>query len=252
MGREIKRVALDFKWPLGEIWDGFKSPDSGEAPCPFCKDSHGYTSGYGRMGLAIHNLSDYNLRKGILPSDGKDYEEADLLILRALREKVNGPGLLPAEEERLPYVYGFRPDRGMTDSKRMIYDLLTHLAKSLDLPLEVFFCKTCKGKGNIVKDHEQNARALAWVATPPPEGEGWQIWETVSEGSPVSPVFATAEELEVFMSTVGTKWDPPVSIEAARAFVRSGWAPSAVILNGVMSTTLDVPLAIERDRASNG
>jgi hypothetical protein len=29
----------------------------------------------------------------------------------------------------------------------------------------------------------------------PPKGEGWQMWETTSEGSPQSPVFQTAEEL---------------------------------------------------------
>jgi hypothetical protein len=29
----------------------------------------------------------------------------------------------------------------------------------------------------------------------PPEGEGYQLWETTSEGSPVSPVFSTLDEL---------------------------------------------------------
>ena len=29
----------------------------------------------------------------------------------------------------------------------------------------------------------------------PPKGEGYQLWETTSEGSPVSPVFATLDEL---------------------------------------------------------
>jgi hypothetical protein len=29
----------------------------------------------------------------------------------------------------------------------------------------------------------------------PPEGEGFQLWETTSEGSPVSPVFESLEEL---------------------------------------------------------
>lgn len=28
-----------------------------------------------------------------------------------------------------------------------------------------------------------------------PEGEGWQLWETTSEGSPISPVFNTLEKL---------------------------------------------------------
>ena len=29
----------------------------------------------------------------------------------------------------------------------------------------------------------------------PPSGEGYQCWETVSEGSPISPVFKTLDEL---------------------------------------------------------
>lgn len=29
----------------------------------------------------------------------------------------------------------------------------------------------------------------------PPTGDGFQLWETTSEGSPQSPVFATLEEL---------------------------------------------------------
>lgn len=29
----------------------------------------------------------------------------------------------------------------------------------------------------------------------PPKGEGYQLWETTSEGSPVSPVFKTLDEL---------------------------------------------------------
>ena len=38
---------------------------------------------------------------------------------------------------------------------------------------------------------------------PPPTGEGWQLWENVTEGSAVSPVFATAEELAEWLSTPG-------------------------------------------------
>lgn len=29
----------------------------------------------------------------------------------------------------------------------------------------------------------------------PPEGEGYQLWETTTEGSPISPVFASCVEL---------------------------------------------------------
>jgi hypothetical protein len=249
MGREIKRVALDFKWPLGEIWEGFKPPPNGKGDCPNCVDSQGDSSGYGRMGMAIHSLSDYHHNRGrgtgILPADGAQYDEADLLILRALRLSVDGKrGLLPREEQSLPYTYGFGRS-GMTNPRTMTYHLMLHLAESLGLPKEVFLCKICKGDGDVVVDAAQHALREAWVKTPPPSGEGWQIWETVSEGSPVSPVFPTSEELAVFMSTRGTKWDKPVSLEAAQAFIRSGWAPSGMILDGQMSTALDIPLVCD-------
>lgn len=32
----------------------------------------------------------------------------------------------------------------------------------------------------------------------PPKGDGWQLWQTVSDG-PVTPVFATADELIAYM-----------------------------------------------------
>lgn len=36
------------------------------------------------------------------------------------------------------------------------------------------------------------------VDTSPPKGEGWQLWQTVSDG-PTTPVFKTAEELIDYM-----------------------------------------------------
>jgi hypothetical protein len=65
----------------------------------------------------------------------------------------------------------------------------------------------------------------------PPEGDGWQAWETVSEGSPCSPVFATAEELIEWAAGPDGKLGiggRPVSREAAAAFVAEGYAVSMV------------------------
>lgn len=38
----------------------------------------------------------------------------------------------------------------------------------------------------------------------PPEGDGYQLWETTSEGSPVSPVFGTLDELCEWCETNAT------------------------------------------------
>lgn len=76
----------------------------------------------------------------------------------------------------------------------------------------------------------------------PPEGEGWQIWETVSEGSPTSPVFATREELIEHLMTKGAGGVcGPSSREAAERFVETGWAPSFVGMRfpGIGLTLMD-------------
>ena len=36
-----------------------------------------------------------------------------------------------------------------------------------------------------------------------PEGPGWQMWENMSEGSPISPVFETPEALARWLSDTG-------------------------------------------------
>lgn len=65
-----------------------------------------------------------------------------------------------------------------------------------------------------------------------PEDElGWCLYETVSEGTPCTPVFATAEELIEHLCIIGQDWDQvPMRRESAEAVVRSGWAPSAMII----------------------
>ncbi len=43
-----------------------------------------------------------------------------------------------------------------------------------------------------------------WQPTEPPTGEGYQLWETVSEGSPISPVFASTEALAAWCEEQAT------------------------------------------------
>lgn len=88
-------------------------------------------------------------------------------------------------------------------------------------------CPTCKGHAGLEKYEGQRAEAEAWEPTGPPKGDGWQLWETVSEGSPISPVFPTADGLSAWMSDPerGTRWVPQ---EVAAKFIAEGWAPSFI------------------------
>jgi len=60
----------------------------------------------------------------------------------------------------------------------------------------------------------------AWT---PEEATAYQVYETVSEGTPVSPVFATLDDLIAWLIGQGH------SEHAARAFAETGWAPSMVV-----------------------
>ena len=84
------------------------------------------------------------------------------------------------------------------------------------------------------------------------EATWYQLWETVSEGTPVSPPFATKDELIEYLVANGDYWDQqrredikagrycgmncdPWPREVAERFVHgSGWAPSLVMTNGVI------------------
>lgn len=61
----------------------------------------------------------------------------------------------------------------------------------------------------------------------------YQIYENVSEGTPVSPVFETSEELINWLLGQG------FSEAAARKFLEFGYAPSFVVQNGRMMTGIE-------------
>ncbi len=58
----------------------------------------------------------------------------------------------------------------------------------------------------------------------------WQVYENVSEGTPVSPVFASEQALLVWLQA---EWS--LTPEQAVAFVRAGFAPSLVAREGIPS-----------------
>ncbi|MGL4667505.1 MAG: hypothetical protein ACRCWR_06215 [Saezia sp.] len=56
-------------------------------------------------------------------------------------------------------------------------------------------CVKCEGEGTLWPSPEVQKQAEEWAETEPPSGDGYQLWQTTSEGSPVSPVFPTIDEL---------------------------------------------------------
>ncbi len=56
-------------------------------------------------------------------------------------------------------------------------------------------CDNCKGEGVIWDSEEQKKQCENWEPYEPPTGNGFQLWEITSEGSPISPVFSDFMEL---------------------------------------------------------
>lgn len=92
----------------------------------------------------------------------------------------------------------------------------------------------------------------------PEELTWWQVWETVSEGTPVTPPFATQAELIEYLVANGDFWDQsrraegesvmpcePWTRQQAESFVLgSGWAPSMVAMDGKLMSGVEAMAAI--------
>jgi len=65
----------------------------------------------------------------------------------------------------------------------------------------------------------------------PPTGEGWQMWENVTEGSPISPVFETPEELAHWLadSNASACGHDGATYQQWLNMIKKGWCPSLVV-----------------------
>lgn len=61
---------------------------------------------------------------------------------------------------------------------------------------------------------------------------GWCLYETVSEGTPITPVFETKEGLVDHLATVGTWWGEPWRREAAETLVAQGYTIGSFLVIG--------------------
>lgn len=301
MGREIKRVPLNFDWPLNEVWSGFLMPDRlAEDKCPDCKN-----------GYSAHAQYLLDLWYGYVPFDpvtnGSTPLTPDTPAVRAFAERNVtrspdfygiGEDVIVREATRLARLWNGQWSHHLNDQDvaalveaGRLYDFTHTWVKGsgwqkLDPPViptadqinewslrgfghdsinasvairarceregEADTCATCQGHSSLEAYEGQRAEAEAWEPSEPPTGEGWQLWETTSEGSPASPVFASAEDLAVWMATnpSGFAGSTP-SLEAARAFVAAGWAPSMVGVGGQLMDGVSASL-LHDDGQSSG
>lgn len=243
MSREVRRVPLDFDAPLNKVWQGYITPDRLKPlPCTDCENGWTAACEWLRIlcsriqGLAS-DIGDQRAGKPAHPYLAQDMNPF------TTRGKFDGrgwtelPALIRPSDDILPLVAGLTG----RDEEHLMHPvagdhslgILLKIVAAAGLDPDTWgICTTCGGEATLEAYPGQRAEAEAWEWTQPPEGEGWQLWETVSEGSPISPPYATAEELARWMSSPAYSWgaiktdaDRP-TYETALRFVMGGWAPT--------------------------
>lgn len=193
MGRELRRVPLDFDWPIGEVWSGYLMPD--EMSLPKCTDCDG--EGYGPEARAVahtfyaHQIGGYQA-EALAWCDKLGQAEVDHLIEKG-RLSVWRDGERHSEPRTAEEINAInRRPKGIDghDAINRMY-LISFRCEQLGIPEK---CPICNGHGDIGADKQRNAYEN-WEGTDPPEGEGYQLWNTTTEGHPMTPVFATFDEL---------------------------------------------------------
>ena len=179
MGRCLKRVPIDFKWPLHQVWVGYLNPYS-SVKCKSC-DGTGLNPATKKIRDDWYDPD----RTGVRWCNNITQDEVDALwdenrLHRDFKEKPT------AQQVNEWSKHGFGHD------SINHYICYTTRAKRLGV---YGYCEYCGGDGELWQSDEIKALHDNWDGIEPPTGDGFQLWETTSEGSPTSPVFETLEAL---------------------------------------------------------
>lgn len=254
LSRELKRVPLDFDFPVDDTWTGYLLPsDLHERGCNDC-DGTGYSPEarrlkdrwYGQIPFDPSETGSERLTPDTplvrlfaernIEHAPEFYGSDEIAIKReALRlanlwngqwshhlEQVDVDALIAAQR-LMDFTHTWSPEAGwqprdpvpeVTAAEVNEWALTGFGHDSLNCAIVIEAkcereghsdtCSTCDGQGGVEQYPGQRLDAEAWEPTEPPEGDGYQLWQTVSEGGPCSPVFATATELAEWLATNDT------------------------------------------------
>lgn len=243
--RTVKRVPLDFEWPLNQVWKGYLNPHYDQArKCLSCQGT-GYAERarflsdqwYGHAPFSpadtgsqplttetpavrafarrnVEGSPDFNgTGEWAVEREGQRLinmwneqwchhlaqEDVDALIEAGRLHDFThsweqGKGWSP--KEPCPVVSA--PDVNEWSIHGFGHDSINQwvcLKARCEREGVPVTCSICDGECGIWPSPEIKSAYENWETQEPPEGEGWQLWETVSEGSPISPVFAAPNEL---------------------------------------------------------
>lgn len=243
MGRELKRVPLDFQWEIGKLWSGYVNPHEVHE----CKDCEGlgWSKEYNILkdkwyGWGNENYLPNPFRKDCRYnanawSNNLDQEDVDALIeadrlwdftrvaLNDEQAEIVRKKRAEGENSWLPFNNGYRPTvqevndwalKGMGhDSLNCSYVISAKLKREGKSDL----CPNCDGTGEKWQSEEAKELHENWKKYDPPMGEGFQLWTTTSEGSPMTPVFGSLEDLCLYCEEEG------VSVFGSNTTTKEEW-----------------------------
>ncbi len=243
MGREIKRVALDFDWPInGMIWKGYHNPYR-PLECSECEGS-GSSPEVNRLTNDWYSHLGSGWGKRLTQEDVQALIDADRLwdFTRVPRteeqREIVRKKVADGENSWLPESNGYVPTAdevnewerksGFGHDAINCWTCVKARAKRLGYKLK---CRCCDGNGHLWPSDEFESLYQDWIDVDPPAGEGWQLWTTTTEGTPMSPVLATPEELSHWLednraSTFGS--DTATYSQWICWISKGGWAISLV------------------------
>jgi hypothetical protein len=183
--RTVKRVPSDFDWPLNEPWQGYVNPH--DRACDVCAGS-GATAG----AQALRRLSD--LMMFMCREAAKTQSNPEHRPHPSLRQLgITQPDQLTGELVELMAGLAGRSASPFGHDSVDAWQATRKLVAAAGLRADSWgICLACGGEG---QDPATKTAAEAWQDYEPPSGPCWQLWETTSEGSPISPVFDSPEKL---------------------------------------------------------
>ena len=233
MGREIRRVPLGFQWPMNETWWGFLSPVRG-FDCKVCNGS-GENAETRRVGDAFYAHScpdDMTPWNGAITQDEVEALVAAGRLMDFTHRFKTGTGWVKDPDAPMPTAaeVNSRQRRGFCHDGINRGILIETRAKRLGVYGP---CTFCDGKGALYHSDEIREMAKRDLSVEPPKGDAYQLWETVSEGSPISPPFATPEELARWLAEHDDSTTRGTTYSEWLGFICGpGWAPTLVASGG--------------------
>ena len=242
MGREIKRVALDFNYPINQmIWKGYHNPYSG-MECKCCGGS-GSSPEYRKLSDDWYGFENSSKR---WCNNINETEIAALIeggrLMDFTHDWAKGLGWTIKSPEYIPTVKEVNEwsKKGLGhDSINQWICVESRLAQQ---GVTEFDCKTCDGKGSLWADDKYSKLCEEFEPVEPPKGDGYQLWSTTTEGTPMSPVFDTPDKLAtwLFDNEASSFGSSTSSYESWLKFINGpAWAPSAIITSNCIQSGVD-------------